>query len=190
MLIDASFSFLPWGSSPQSMVLGAGVSAQIGTVLDLMGVGVGVAPPNVIGTTSVFGMQPGTGVIKPVIQALVGTSFATSNSATLNVQLQYAADTGASGGYQPSTWNTIVETGTISAANLIAPTAGNPFAAVFAQLEFDPTFPFTVRPRFVRLYGVIPASTNFTAGTVAYAGVMLGRDEFTMKQAARNFAVS
>ncbi len=183
MLIDASFSPLPAGSAPQSLVLGAGIGAQIGMVLDLLGVGAGVAPPNIIGSASLFGASPGSGVIKPVLLCITGTAFATSNSATLNVQLQYAADTGSSGAYQPGTWYTQEETGTIAAANLTANTQ-------FAQLEFSPAFPFTVRPRFIRLYASIASGTNFTAGTISFAGVLLGRDELGQKQASRNYTVA
>ena len=35
----------------------------------------------------------------------------------------------------------------------------------------------------------IPAATNFTAGTIAYALVLLGADEFSQKLAARNYSV-
>ena len=182
MLTDALLSFIPVYAPPQSMVAAAGVSLQIGQTIDLLGQGVGTPPQNVIGNASLFGQDPGSGFLKPFLRTITGTAFVTANSATLNLQLQYAADTGAGGSYQPSTWNTIVESGTISAANLAANT-------ILPKLEFEPVFPYNLRPRFIRLNGSIPSATNFTAGTIAVALVLLGADEFANKLATRGYTV-
>lgn len=181
-LIDASLSFIPAYAPAQSMVAGAGVSIAIGQVVDLLGQGVGTAPQNIIGNASLFGMDPGSGLLKPFLRTTTGIAFTTGNAATLDLTLQYAADTGVGGNYQPGTWDTIVSSGPIAAANLTANT-------ILPQLEFEPVFPYNLRPRFIRLYGVIPAATNFTAGTIAYALVLLGTDEFAQKLAARNYTV-
>ncbi|HUO90259.1 MAG TPA: hypothetical protein VMU08_13875 [Rhizomicrobium sp.] len=164
------------------MVGAAGAAIQIGNIIDLLGQGVGTAPVNIFGNTTLFGQDPGTGLIKPLVEAIVGTAFATSNSATLTVQLQYAADQGSGGSYQPSTWYTIIATGALTAAQLAAGT-------VFSKFDWQPVFPATIRPRYVRLNGAVPAATNFTAGTITFAGVMIGRDDFAQKLTPKNFAV-
>src|SRR5208282_6818844 len=173
-LIDASLSFVPYGAPAQSMVGAAGVAIPIGIPFDLLGSGVGTPPVNYYGTPTLFGMDPGSGFLKPFLRTIVGVTFTTANSATLNLQLQYAVDTGAGGGYQPGTWNTIVETGVIAVANLLANT-------ILPKLEFEPTFPYNVRPRYVRLNGAIAAATNFTAGTISFAGILAGADELAQK---------
>lgn len=185
MLIDASLSFIPAYAAPVSFVSAvAGLTEQIGQVIDLLGQGVGTAPQNIIGNATLFGMDPGSGLLKPFIRTIVGTAAATSTSATLNLQMQYAVDQGAGGGYQPGTWITIQETGAIAAANLTA-------QAILPKLEFEPQFPYNVRPRYIRLNAVVgpTASGIFTAGTIAFALVVLGADEFAQKQATRNYTV-
>ncbi len=181
MFLDALLAFVPVGS-PLSLVLGAGVSAA-SNVLDMTGAGVGVAPPNIIGTRTQFGVDPGIDDQKTQLQCTVGTAFATSNSATLNVQFQGAVDTGAAGNYQPGTWNTLVETGTIVAANL---TAG----AVIARFDWPPAFPAKTLSRFFRLNFVVPSATNFTAGTIAFAYPVIARDDWALAFAARNYNVA
>ncbi len=177
MLIDSLVSFLPIGSN-LSIVAATGVDTP-SNVIDLLGAGVGVAPPNIIGQATVFGTDLGVGGKRPEINVVVGTAFQTSNSATLNVALQAAIDDGT---YNPGTWNTIVETGEIAAASL---TAGQ----IIARFPFLPAFPDNLNPRFVRLLFQVPASTAFTAGTIASATVTMVRDDYAAKFASRNFAV-
>lgn len=181
MFLDALVSFVPL-SSPLSLVLGAGVSAA-SNVFDLLGAGVGVAPPNIIGTRSTFGADPGIDDQKTQLLCAVGTAFATSNSATLNVQFQGAVDTGSSGNYQPGTWATLGETGTIAAANL---TAG----AIIARFDWPPAFPVKQINRFFRLNFVVPSATSFTAGTIAYAYPVIARDDWAEAFAGKNFTVA
>lgn len=181
MLLDASLAFVPV-VAPLSLVLGAGVSQASG-VLDILGAGVGIAPPGYIGTRTLFGMDLGIDKEKVQIICAVGTAFATSNSATLNVQFQAAPDTGAAGNYQPGTWNTLVETGTIAAANL---TAG----AIIARFDFPPAFPAKTLPRFLRFNFSIPSGTNFTAGSIAFAYPTYARDDWSAGYAAKNFSVA
>lgn len=185
MLNDASLAFIGAYAPPTSLVSAvANLIQQIGIPIDLLGQGVGTAPANIIGQATLFGMDPGSGLLKPFVRANVGTAFTTSTSATLQLALQYAPDTGVGGSYQPGTWQTIVRSGDITAAQLTA-------AAILPKLEFEPTFPFNVRPRFIRLLGTVnpTASGIFTAGTIAFAGVLLGADEFAQKLATRNYAV-
>lgn len=182
MRVDSLLSFVPIGGN-LSIVAGAGVSVPSPGIIDLLGNGVGVPPTSIIGTATVFGEDPGIGGFRPELNVSVGTTFTTSNAATLNVALQYAIDSGVSGGYQPGTWNTIAETGPISAANLTA-------AQIIARFPFLPAFPPNVLPRFIRLLFQVPAATNFTAGTIAYALVTLVRDDQANKYAARNYVVA
>ena len=181
MLIDASLSFVPYGAPAQSMVANAGVGIQVGNPIDLLGQGVGTPPANIIGQTSLFGQDPGSGFLKPFLRTIVGTTFVTANASTLNLQLQYAADTGAGGNYQPGPWNLIIASPPITAANMAAGT-------ILPKLEFEPVFPATLRPRYIRLFGVILAATNFTAGSISFAGIVLGADEFANRLATKNFA--
>ena len=181
MLLDASLAFVPM-AAPLSLVLGAGVS-QASAILDLLGQGVGNAPGNIIGTRALFGADIGIGKEKAMLICAIGTAFATANSATLNVQFQGAVDTGAAGSYQPGAWNTFVETGVISAANLAA-------GKIIARFDFPPAFPVNVLPRYLRLNFSIQSGTNFTAGTIAYAYPTMARDDWSAGFAAKNFAVS
>lgn len=182
MRIDAQLSFIPIGGN-FSLVGGAGIPFASPGVIDLLGQGVGTPPANIIGNVATFGEDVGIGRYKPMVEAVIGTAFATSNSATLNVAFQAAADTGSSGNYQPSTWVTLVETGPIAASNL---TAGQ----VLARFDFPPAFPANLSPRYLRLYFQIASGTNFTAGTISFAIVTTVRDDQANKFAAKNYSVS
>ena len=102
-------------------------------------------------------------------------------TSTLNVALQAAADLGTPT-YQPSTWNTLAETGAIAVANLTANT-------VIARFPWLPPFPSNLRPRYLRLLFSI-ATANMTAGTIASAIVTLVRDDQFNKYAAKNYTVA
>lgn len=185
MLIDASLSFISAYSAPVSFVSGvAGLLEQIGTPIDLLGQGVGTAPQNIIGNAVLFGQDPGSALIKPFIRTTIGIAAATSTSATLRLELQYAPDTGVGGGYQPGTWQTIQQTGDITAAQMTA-------LAILPKLEFEPVFPNNLRPRYLRLMAqVAPTGSGiFTAGTIAQALVVVGADEYAQKLATRNYSV-
>jgi hypothetical protein len=186
MRSDALLAFVPLGS-PLSLVGGAGVAIPSPNVIDLLGAGVGVAPPSIIGNAALFGTDMGIGGARPELEVAIGTAVTTGNSATLNVALQAAADQGAAGNYQPGTWQTIVETGGMAVANL---TAGQ----VIARFPWLPVFPSTLRPRFLRLlFSPIKSdgtAVNFTAGTIAFALVTTVRDDLANKQAAKNYSVA
>ena len=72
MLIDALVAFVAIGGN-LSLVAGAGVTIP-STVIDLLGAGVGVAPPNIIGTRTVFGTDQGVGGIRPELNIAVGVA--------------------------------------------------------------------------------------------------------------------
>lgn len=179
MLTDSLLNFVP-PNAPLSLVLGAGISVRSG-IIDLLGLGVGVAPQSIIGTRTVFGADMGIDDQKTQVLCTIGTAFATANAATLNVQFQGAIDTGVGGGYQPGTWTTYSETGAMAAANL---TAG----ATIARLDYPLTFPFGTVPRFISLNFNIASATNFTAGTIAVALLTRIRDDYIA--GAKNFAVA
>lgn len=184
MRSDALLAFVPLGSA-LSLVGGAGVAIPSTNVIDLLGAGVGVAPSSssIIGNAALFGTDMGVGGMRPELMVSIGTALATSNSATLNVALQAAADQGAAGNYQPSTWNTIVETGPMAVANLTA-------NAIIARFPWLPSFPANLRPRFLRLLFSPAAATNFTAGTIASALVVPCRDDQANRFAAKNYTVA
>ena len=185
MRLDSTLAFVPIGA-PLSIVGATGASFA-SNIIDLLGSGVGTAPANIIGNAAVFGEDIGVGggVPEPTLNVVVGTVFATSDSATLNVQLQAAADNGASGTppYNPATWTTIVETGPIAAATL---TAGR----VIARFDIPPTIPENLNPRFYRLNFVTPSGTQFTTGTISSAYPTYMRDDQANKNAASNYKVS
>lgn len=178
MILDASLILVPV-QSPLSLVGGAGIGFA-SAVIDLLGAGQGVAPPSIIGATALFGNDFGIGHFKPQFNVVVGTACTTANSATLNVAVQLAADTGAGGGYLPGTWNIINESGPITAANL---TAGQ----TLPRLSLTPVFPPNLRPRFLRLLFQVAAATNFTAGSIAHAEIVVHRDDLGNRQMVRNF---
>lgn len=180
MLTDGLVNFVAPGA-PLSIVAGAGIAVP-SSVYDELGVGVGVAPPSIIGTRTLFGADLGIGE-KPLLDVAVGTPFVTANAATLNVQFQGAVDTGAGGGYQPGAWVTLGETGPLATAIL---TAGQ----IIARFPFLPAVPPNLLPRFLRLNFVVLAGANFSAGTIAFATVTMVRDDWSEKYASKNYVVA
>jgi hypothetical protein len=177
MFLDATLGFLLPGN-PQSMVSTAGTAIQIGNIYDLLGQGVGVVPSNtIIGNSATFGTDFGIGAEKMQLQVVVGTAFTTSTAATLDVYFQGAPDNGSA---QPGTWQVFQATGPLTAAQL---TAGQ----IIARMDWPPSFPANEAPRFVRLLGVVPSGTDFTAGTISYAIIVPARDDTGQKYAQRNY---
>jgi len=176
MILDSQLSFVPIGGN--LAILGAAVPST--NVIDLLGEGVGVAPQSIFGTPTIFGAPDAMGVggPRPELNVTIGAAFVSGTS--LNVALQAAADLGAPT-YQPSTWNTLAETGAILTANLTANT-------VVARFPWLPPFPANLRPRYLRLL-FTPGGT-FTLGTIASALVTTVRDDQFNKQAARNYSVA
>lgn len=179
MRIDALVSFLLPGSS-LSLVGGAGVDFA-SNVIDLLGSGEGTTPANIFGTPTLFGTDLGIGGQKAQIEATIGTALVTATSATLNVAFQAAPDTAVT--HLAGTWQTLVETGELTAAQCIA-------NAVIARFDYPPAFPVNLRPRYIRLLFQVPAGALFTAGTIANALVVPLRDDLGMLQAAKNYVVS
>jgi hypothetical protein len=182
MLLDAQLNFVAIGS-PLSLVAGAGVAIPSPGIIDLLGLGVGVAPTErIIGTPSVFGEDAGIGGVKPQVQVNIGTALVAVASSTLNVAFQGAVDQGAAGNYLPGAWQTFVETGPMTAAQLAA-------NAICARFDFPPAFPVSTRPRYLRLLFSPSAGGSFSAGTVSSAIVTMVRDDWAAAQAGRNFSV-
>ena len=182
MQTDAITNFIAPGAVPQSVVGAAGIEIQLGQTLDLLGNGVGQAPTDTIGNTTVWGADPGIGREKPVIQINIGTGFTTGTSATGTFRLEYAADQGAAGAYQPSTWYVSSET--------MAHAVGVLVANAKIRMDLTPAPPEVPNPRFVRLT-VYPASgADFTAGTVTFAGLVTTPDDQANKNQAANYVVA
>lgn len=141
-------------------------------VYDTAGVGVGVAAPNISGsingTAVVFGQDIGGGgpnASAPQLMVFVGTAFTAGGSATMQVQLQCAVD---SGGGTPGTWDTIVETDTIAVALL---TAGQ----FLAKYTVPTRYPGQGFPRFYRVNYVVATGPMLT-GTIN-ASLLTGIDD-------------
>lgn len=184
MLIDSLISFVPVGGN-LSLVAGAGVAVRSPLIIDLLGLGVGVAPgERIIGLpySGVFGEDAGIGAVKPQVQVNIGTGLVAVGGSTLNIAFQGAPDTGAAGNYLPGTWQTFVETGPLTAAQLAA-------NAICARFDFPPAFPVSARPRFLSLLFSPSAAGSFSAGTVASAIVTMVRDDYAIKYAPANYAV-
>lgn len=176
MRLDASLAFVGLGG-PLSLVAGASPTLY-SDVVDLMGVGVGNAPPNIIGNATTFGEDPGIGMFRPELMIAMG-STAAAGGTSVNVQLQYAPDTAST--YQPGTWATIVETGAILTASLTA-------NQVIARFPWLPTFPANNLLRYLRL-AFVEVGT-FTAGAIAFAIPTLVRDDQANRYAAKNYTVA
>jgi predicted Zn-dependent protease len=197
MRSDALLAFVPIGGN-LSLVGAAGVGIPSTNTIDLLGSGVGTAPPNVvIGNTAStgfnsgnFGADVGVGRFKPQIAVFLNSAvtLTTGNSATLNIQFQGAQDPGAGSNYTPTTWQTFAETGYLTLAQLNATIAAATQSPV-AQFDFPPSFPVNFAPRFLRLLFQPLATTNFTAGQVSSALVTLTQDQQRNKFAAKNFSV-
>ena len=176
MRSDALLAFVPIGGN-LSLVTGGANAVASTNVIDLMGVGVGVAPPNIIGNTALFGPDMGIGGFRPEIKCVLGTAFVGGTS--LNVALQAAPDTAVT--YQPGAWTTLAETGAMLTANL---TAGQ----LVARFPWLPAFPANLSPRYLRML-FTPVGT-YTAGTIASAIVTTVRDDQANKFAANNYKVA
>ena len=196
MRSDALLAFVPIGGN-LSLVGAAGTAIPSTNVIDLLGTGVGTAPTNVIGNTSAsgfnsgnFGADVGVGRFRPQVAVFLNPSvtLTTSNSATLNIQFQGAEDPGSGSSYTPTTWQTFIETGYLTLAQLNATIASATQSPV-AQFDFPPAFPVNFAPRFLRLVFQPLTATNFTAGQVSSALVTMTQDQQRNKFAAKNFSV-
>lgn len=138
-------------------------------IIDLTGAGSGNAPALRFGVqASTFGEDIGIGESRnmPVIACIVGTAFAAGGAGTLTVQLQTAPDNGSNA---PGTWSTAIQTDVLALSQL---TAGQKIA----EFRVPPRDPGAALPRFIRLNYVV-GTGPMTAGTIAYAGITLGRDD-------------
>ena len=186
MRTDSLVTFIPVNGA-LSLVGGAGVAIP-SDVIDLLGLGVGVPATqgNIIGSVynSQFGIDFGIGGDRVLLDVVIGTGLVTGNAATLNLAMQGAPDTGLTGNYQPGTWQTYVETGPITAAQGVAGTR-------IARFDWPPSFPENQPPpRYMRLLAQVPAATDFSAGTIAFALGTWARDDMAQRYAARGYNVS
>lgn len=178
MITDSLVNFFPSGANIP--ILGAAVRSGI---YDILGLGIGVASgPSpgangvIIGNAATFGADMGIGGIKPLVECSVGTAFA--GSGTLTVAFQGAQE--AAGGV-PGAWQTFIQSPACTIAQLTA-------QSFFARFDFPPEYPDGFNPRFLSL--LFTPSATFTAGTVAYAQVTMGRPDLANKFAAANYKVA
>lgn len=186
MQVDSQLCFVEPGAAPASLVAAAGALVPIGGVLDLLGVGVGVAPPGVIGNpfNGFYGVDPGPGEHKPTLSARIGTALASAtNTAAFEFVLQVASDTGAGGGYQPGAWEDWVTAGLQA--------VGAYPASSKIRIDLAPAPNSTPSPRFIRFVMRPLAGDDLTAGTVSFAGFVMADDDLTnVIQAPSNYVVA
>lgn len=181
-LLDALLNFVPVGGNLS--LVGPASSVFLSQVVDQLGVGVGIAPPSIIGNQSNFGQDGGVGGLRPELFIGIGTAVVATASSTLKIAFQGAADPGAAGNWTPasSAWTDIVSQDNIAAANLTA-------NAIPARFPWLPTMPPNLRPRFYRLAFTVSALGAFTAGTIAFAAVTTVRDDYAARYAQKNYSV-
>lgn len=175
MLLDGNLQFVPV-TTPLAIT-----STVRSIVIDLLGLGSGVAPTSIIGNTSLFGTDQGIGDMQKLMEVVVGTAFTTSSSATLQIQQCAAPDTGSAGGYLPGSWTVLAETDAFAVGSLTA-------NAILARFPIMPAVPANLQPRFLSLNFVVGTGT-FTAGTISWAGITLGRDDTAQLFQVNNYVV-
>jgi hypothetical protein len=183
MLTDGLLAFVPLGGNLS--LIAAANSVILSSVVDQLGVGVGQAPPSIIGNQSTYGADMGVGGHRPELNISIGTAVVATASSTLKIAFQGAADPGAAGNYTPAAgdWTDIVSQDGIKAANLTA-------NAIPFRVPWLPTMPPGLRPRFYRLAFTISSLGSFTAGTIASALVTTIRDDYAARYAQKNYSVS
>lgn len=181
MMIDSQLTFTGI-SSNQTLIGGAGVNIPSTNVIDLLGLGVGQAPTNIIGLPSsgLFGTDLGIGEEVEELQVTIGTGLTTANGALLNIAFQAAPDTAVT--HLPGAWTTLIETGAMALVNTAA-------GAVVARFKFPVAVPPGLQPRYIRLLYQPGLNANFTAGTIQSAFITPARDDFANRYMASNFTV-
>lgn len=170
MFLDSLINF----STAQALT----VTAASTNVYDVTNAGAGNAP-NMIGGVNAstgaavvigFDIGAGDGFAIPEVYWNVPTTFTAGGAATLTIALQAAADNGSN---SPGTYFTIVQTGALAVANLVAGTSGQ-----FQVPEISPDMGFgEAQPRFYRLNYTV-ATGPFTAGAIT-ANIVLNPQQAT-----------
>ena len=173
MLTDALNNFLPVGSN-----LAVTNVAVPSNVYDMMGSGVGTAPPNIIGNPSLFGTDMGIGLWRPQVACATG-SVAWAGGTSLTIAFQAAPDTATT--HVAGAWTTLMDIPGIPVAQLTA-------NAVIGRFDFPPAIPPGLNARYLRL--LFTPTGTFTAGVIAFALVTLDRDDQANKFAGSNFKVA
>jgi hypothetical protein len=176
MLLDSTLLF----STNQSLLTNVTITTST-TAIDLLGVGSGNAPNATFGTATVFGadMGVGGGVADLIVTVVVGTPLASTNTATLQAQLQGAVDNGSN---SPGTWVTY-QSGPVAS---IAQAGTN--TAIFRANLAD-AFPFGTLPRFLRMQYVLATGT-VTTGSIQFAGIHTMRDDYSARYYPSGFKVA
>lgn len=143
------------------------VTAASTNLYDVTGAGSGNSPNmtfgvNALGVAQTAGFDIGTGdaAARPTLLLSVDTTFTAGGAATLTAQIQAAPDNGSNA---PGTFTTIIETGALALAQLVA---GKLFAIPIPGLA-----PGEALPRFYRVNYVV-ATGPMTAGAIS-ASILL-----------------
>jgi hypothetical protein len=143
-----------------------------------------------INSALVFGEDLGPGALRLRLAAIIGAAFVGGTS--LNIAFQGAVDA-AAGTYPANlsglTWTTYAETGAIPVADLgVAPTQfTDPSQSIISLPDWPDRLIKTAMPRFISLL-YTPVGT-FSAGTIATAGLLLGKPDFNIGKYAGGFTV-
>lgn len=172
MITDTLNSFLPVGSN--LAVTNAAVQSN---VYDILGSGVGTAPPSIIGNPALFGSDVGIGLWRAQIAMAVGNA-AFVGGTSLEIEFQAAPDTATT--HAAGAWTTL-DRRDYPVAQLTA-------NAVIGRFDFPPSIPPGLNPRYLRLQ--FTPTGVFTGGVIAFALVTLDRDDQANKQAGANYKVA
>lgn len=182
MILDSQLIFS--GSSLGSTAAGQAITTTAAStnVIDLLGVGSGVASTNRIGNATVFGedLGIGDGVNIPRVGVWITQTF--SGGTSLNVQFQGAIDNGSNA---PGTWTTYDETGALLTA-ILTTSSSTPESGVI-RMSWPHRALNAAMPRFIRLNYVVVGT--YSLGAVA-AGIVLGRDDWAAGLYASGFSVA
>ncbi|WP_017773841.1 Bbp16 family capsid cement protein [Paraburkholderia kururiensis] len=120
-----------------------------------------------------LGSADGAG-LTPKLMVMITTAFASTNSATLNVQIQGAPDNGSG---SPGSYTTMAESGVLTNSNLVA-------GARILELDLPRPQAGQARPRFLRLNYVVGTGV-YSTGAVTSA-LVLTRDDIPQGAAGYN----
>lgn len=180
MLLDSKIAFVPLGT-PLSLVAAAGVDIPTDPY-DILGDGPGTPVRNIHGNATLPGQADamGVGPTRPEVVINVGTAAVNGTGTPgLTVMFQAAPDDGSN---NPGTYETLWQSDEYLAADLVA-------GAPLARIPWVPPIPVNLRPRFLRLLFAVSTGEAFSAGTIAYAGVTVTRDDTYQLQAAKNYTM-
>jgi hypothetical protein len=178
-----SLSFVPIGGN-LSLVAGAGVAIPSPNVIDLLGAGVGTAPPSIIGNAHCSAPTRASAAVPSGDQRDHRHRARHRAAATLNTRCRPRPTRAP-----PATISRHLED---ARRDRTAHRRAARRQHGVSRFPFLPVFPATVAPALPApaVLAGNNAAGSFTAGTVRLALVTMVRDDQANKQAAKNFSVS